>query len=286
MMRAQIVAIALTAGISGAAPAEAQSIVDTFRQLKSTFKQAGELAGGKPKVGAVSAMSAAPSAQTAAVGDVETDLVPASALADDPSDSAIEQTPLMPRRVETFDVLGYKLGMSPREALRISGKKGVYRKWNSTFLTSGSFEVEAARIANYQLNRPVEASSKSQVKVASGVTMDGSSIYLTFTLEPTGPKLSNIEYTAKRNGSTEEKIVADLVRKYGNYDTKRLVYAWRNGAKEPAQESRNASMLAGMEESTVSITLSQSSDYQIRARKALEQRAQAVAAQKGGGVAF
>jgi hypothetical protein len=218
--------------------------------------------------------------------ETDTDLIPASALVDDPSDSALEQTAIQPRRVQTFDIMGYKLGMSPREVIRISRKVKSYRRWNSIFLTTGTFELEASRRANYQLNRPVAKSSKVQISKTQGFLPDGSSMLLTFTLEPSGPKLSEIAYTTKLNGMSEEQFISAATAKYGPYDGKVLLYAWRNGVRDMLRQGKEPYLFVSVDGGTVNMTLHQSSDYLNAAEAKLKARAQEIAAKEGSGVRF
>ncbi len=268
-----------------AVPARAQSIFDTVHQLRSTIGQLG----GKRRPPAGATTDPTTSAQVTPGGAASGGggMVPSSVLVDDASDSALERAPLVQRRVATFDVRGLKLGMSPREVGRIADREGFKRRLNDTLLTSGSFEVEAARMANQRLNRQVAKTSSLQLKVVQGVDAAGDRLGLEFTLEPSGPKLSRIEYNTRLDGSTRAQTIAALVRKYGPLAPPRAApesISWSNATK--ALDNSSPELIAVIDDDSMALSLTQSVDYGQAARKRLEDRAQQIAATRGGGVKF
>ena len=128
--------------LAAAMPAQGQSILDTVHQLRSTI---GQLGGRRPAPVPPADTSTLTSTPPATGGG---GMIPASVLADDTSDTALEHVPLVQRRVITFDVRGFRLGMSAHEVARIADRQGFRRRPIDALLTSGSFEVEAARLAN------------------------------------------------------------------------------------------------------------------------------------------
>lgn len=278
----RLVIAALLAATAVGSPAQAQTIVDTFRQLKGTLRQIGGRA-----APAAARDPQADRSQTAGPVTAETDetrMVPATALADDPSDTALERVATVPRRVATFDVRGFRLGMSPREVGRIGDRERFRRRWNSVFLTSGDFEVEATRIADYQLNRPARASSKAQLKAVQAFDPAGAELKLEFTLEPGGPRLSDLTYTARLDGSTRDQAIAALVARYGPPTGNGLTVWWADSARAVDLDSPRLS--AVIDGSSMTLFLRQSPNYVQAARKRLNDRAQQIAAARGGGVRF
>ncbi|RYY18159.1 MAG: hypothetical protein EON55_00170 [Alphaproteobacteria bacterium] len=266
-----------------AAPVGAQSLTDSFRQLKQTVRQLGGR--GVPDGDAANTNTAAePSGQ---IDDGTTaDLVPASALVDDASDSNLDRLPVVRRRVESFDILGFRLGMSPREVGRIAHRQGVRRQPTTIYAVTGSFELEATRLANAQLDEQVARHSRNYLRNTGGVTRDGTSVSFTFTLQPSGPKLSGIDYKAKRNGVPDQELVASLERKYGPHDARTSDYVWSNGASTVAGRNAGATLFVNFGGPTVDMKLSASNDYVVEARKSLEDRAAQIARRKGGGIKF
>ena len=148
-------------------------------------------------------------------------------------------------------------------------------------------EVEPASLANRSLDRPIEKSSKVQLRVVQGVDAAGDELKCEFTLEPAGPRLSRLEYRAKLNGTAQDQAFQALARKYGppsgHYDDA-ISRSWSN-AVGPVDNS-SATLFAFVDGSLVALTLTQSPDYVQTARKRLEARAQQLAASRGGGVRF
>lgn len=234
---------------------------------------------------AITMSAQAPSLAALAVQQVDDgQMVPASALASDPSDTALEQIATVPRRVGSFDIRGLKLGMSPREVGRIGDRQKFRRRWNSLLLTSGSFEVEAARAANLQLNRPVEEISKPQLKAVEAFDPAGNQLKLEFTLEPSGPKLSDITYTAKLNGMTKDQTVAALTTKYGPPSANGLTIQWNN--KRSFSDNTSPTLNVVIDGNSMTLFLRQSVAYGLAAKKRMDERAQQIAATNGGGVKF
>ncbi len=268
-----------------ATPAAGQSLGDTFNQLRSTIRQFG---GGKAR-GASPTASVPTAAATTRTDDTAdaTEMVPASVVIDDPSDTALERAAILPRRVETFDVRGFKLGMSPREAGRIARRERFRRRWNSVFQTTGTFELEAARLANQKLNRPVERSSKSQLSKVQAFDPAGNEVNLEFTLQPAGPRLSKLTYNAKLDGSTPVQAGDALVKRYGSATEGRPGpghMSWRNSAR--AYDLASPRLGAVTDNDSIMLFLDQSVDYGRAAFERMEARAAELAISKGGGLRF
>lgn len=272
--------------LASASPTRAQSIFDNLKQLKNSIQQLGN-SGPQNKKGSAPAPQASSSVGASTVGEEGADMFPASAFSEDSSDTNLEAKTLLVRRPDTFDIRGFKLGMSPKEAFRVANKAGFRRRWNDTYMTTGSFDLEAKRIANYQLNKPISDHSKTYAHIVTAVARDGSSIQLTFTLEPVGPRLSTIGYNAKADGMTKEQFAAAIIKKYGVADINSGGgWTWQGGSKNFFAPSSSAVMVALFSESGATFDLHQSGDYSAAMKKALDARAQQIASSRGGGVKF
>ncbi|QAY80244.1 hypothetical protein [Sphingosinicella sp. BN140058] len=230
------------------------------------------------------AIALAAIATTPATAAQSSDVIPASLLEADPSDTTLEQSALARGDITSFDILGYRLGMAPREVLRVSKKRGVFSY--GAPITTGSFEVEATRIANRSLNRTVNRSSKVQLAGTMGQMENGSTFVFTFGLEPTGPKLSSLKYSTNRNGQTKDAIMASLVAKYGpyTYDRDYAVF-WCKPTKHDCDYG-SAHMTAQIDDQKLTISITRPKSYTTELQQQLEKRAAAIAAQQGGKVAF
>lgn len=215
----------------------------------------------------------------------DTSFVPATALVEDASDTSLAQMAAS-KRVESFEVRGLRLGMSPREVGRIAGKNGFRRRWNDGILFTGSFDLEAARAANYKLDRPISKTSRSYLRSTQGVDHDGSELKLEFILWPTGPRLSRIEYRAKLDGTTKEQFLSALRAKYGQWDDAGLTYKWNNGATTPGERNSNAEMHVILGSNAATFFLESAVNDSLAAKKKLADRAQQLAGSKGNGIRF
>lgn len=267
------------------APSQAQSIFDTLKQLKETARQLGGKRTPPPATNAA-ASAGGPESSRRASPDQDAELVPASALAEDATDSRLENGTIALRKVETFDVLGFRLGMTPREVARVAGRQHFRRGPNDVVDTTGSFEVEATALANQQLNRPTTARSRTYLLRTEGSTPDGSHIALTFTLEPSGPRLSLIQYRARLNGMTKAQFAAALVKKYGPYLPGGGSFVWVNPPATLGVWYPSPSLFGIVSESSASLDLSAAQKYRDEMKRRLEARAQQIAASKGSGVRF
>lgn len=279
-MKYPITAVALAAGLAAGSPAQAQTFLDNLKALKASVKAlSGKPAATPPAAGAP--QQAPPSADETEGAE----MLSAADLVDDPSDSALERVAVVPRRVATFDVLGFRLGMTPREFSRVSRRQKVYRAADPSF--AGSFEVEAARLTNEKLNRPVMKRSKSNLVRAVGNARGKGQLSFDFTLEPTGPKLSKLYYALKTNGQTKAQIESALAAKYGPFDRAQdgALYwcASMKGCQFVEKEDR---LRVWIGDNSMSMQLYRSFDYLDRAKATLVARANQIAAQAGKPVAF
>lgn len=278
-MKRKLQIVALATVISSAAPANAQSIVDNFNSLKASLKALGR----KPSAAPAASLNA-DQAQQPADADAEPALIGDSLIADDPSDTALEGVALAPRQISTFDLLGFKLGMSPREVGRVARKRKVYQSRDPQL--QGSFEVQATALANERLSRSVFARSKSNPKFVYGITKDRGQVNFEFAPEASGPKLELITYTALLNGQTKSQVQAALTAKYGVPEVSALgKLFWCQGMRN-CQSASGDTFSVFFGETTVDMALSRSNQYHDQIRASLNARASQIAAQKGKPVAF
>ncbi len=262
------------------AAAPAQSLLQSFRNLKNSINQLSRPA--KP-AGAATDTAASPAPTTESATADEAAMVPAIALTEDSSDSRLEATGLTNGRVRSFDVLGFKLGMSPREVSRIASRRGIHRGAAAAQL-SGSFDLEATSLANVQLNKAVIRHSPTYLATAFGTSNRGESFIFSFTLEPTGPKLSRLVMEAKLNGQTPEQVRSALFAKYGKPGED---WRWCDGScSNVLGPPSSAHLDYNIFGSTLTLTLDAGKAYATGAQKALEARAQQIAAKHGDGVRF
>ncbi len=275
-----------TSLLASASPTQAQSILSNLKQLKNSIQQLGSSRPQNSNGPALASQSSSAVGEST-VGEGGADMFPASAFSEDTSDTNLEAKTLFVRRPDTFDIRGFKLGMSPKEAFRVANKAGFRRRWNDTYMTTGSFDLEATRIANYQLNKPISDHSKTYAHIVTAAGRDGSSIQLTFTLEPAGPRLSTIGYSAKADGMTKEQFTAAITKKYGAADLNSgSGWTWQSGSKSFFAPSSSAVMVALFSDGGATFDLHQSGDYSVAMKKALDVRAQQIASSRGGGVKF
>ncbi len=266
------------------AAAPAQSIFDTFKNLKNTVRQLGgakqqDAPAASPPADRAAAEASAPATEGA---PAQPQLVPDLAFSEDQSDTQLTTTTLAKGRVQSFDILGFRLGMSPREVARVAGKRGVHRGVVGPSF-SGSFELEATGIANVQLNKPIIKRSRSYLETAFGESDRGEQFIFTFTLEPGGPKLSRLNYEARLNGQTPEQVHSALIAKYGPLTDS---YRWCSDGCGMLGARTAPFMTMNIFNSKLTLTLDAGQRYSDNARRVLEARAQQIAAKRGDGVRF
>jgi len=269
-------------------PASAQNIFQTVRDLKSTVKQLT-----KPKSSVAPSVTTASTTapQDADAGDEAGDLVSFSALASDPSDSQLELAAIRPGDPMSFDVLGLKLGMSPREVRRVSKKKKIKRGVGYPD-QSGDFELEATKKANSTLSKKVSDSSKWQWRGGYAKPANGAYMHISTILTPRGPKVSDVIYTPSMEGQTQEEFLAALKQKYGQPTRSAGTGMWRYalwctpGAKKCEEYSDKPVLHVAYSDRDVKMKLFMGMDAEKAAEAAIEQRAVQIRSNTGRKVAF
>mgnify|MGYP001342445374 CR=1 FL=1 len=267
-------------------PLKAQSIFDTIREIKNIAD------GMKRKQDAPKAASNSIQNESANENYILSDSDP---IADDLIETSLSEMPIQKTNPETFDILGLKLGMSPREVIKISKKNKIFRRGSPS--TTGTFELEATRIANRSLSKPISTTSKVIISGASGLTQNGGEISLRFYNMPSGPILGEIKYKAKLNGQTWEGFKQSLASKYGNPTVSTKGYmeneflAWCSSSA--ACRPNSITYTPKGPQLTV-IDFGESIEFRLESGRqlyeaeqaALKARAAEIAAQRGGGVNF
>jgi hypothetical protein len=278
-MRKLTIVMALSM-LTAAMPAQAQGLLGTLKSIKSQVETMT-----RPK---------APTAQTptttqaATAGDPATqegDAMFSMATLDDASDSALSTSSLRRNDVMSYDLLGFKLGMTPREVGRVGDKKRIRRVMGPS--VTGDFDLEATRIANRSLSRRVSDRSKRQLAIAYGQLPDGGRVQLDFALEQTGPKLSLMTYNTKPQGQSREQIRAALIAKYGqpDWDMGYQMF-WCNGIPKCSGGYDQPRFQVFMDDTQVMFTLNRGSAYTKRVDAALNARAAEIAGRNGKPLAF
>lgn len=156
-----------------------------------------------------------------------------SETSDDVYETSLASEPIVPNDVRSFDVRGFKLGMSPREIRRVARREGIKAK--SLPITSLDWNATVTENANQSLGvrSPIR---RTQIwREQSGGDRFGNSIFLKASLRREGgSELTTIDYSFKAEGQTRDEIRSALIKKYGkpctNTDTS---MAWGVCSKEP-----------------------------------------------------
>ena len=279
-MRFLCSAILLSVGF--AQSAAAQSIFDTLRNIGSTVKQIT-----KPQNKAPATVAS----QAPDSGDEAGDLISVSMLANDPNDTNLEQAAIRSGDPMSFDVLGIKLGMSPRELGRVA-KKMKIKHGNAYPITSGDLEFEATRIANSTLSKKVSDSSKILWRSNHAEPSNGAYMHIETNLTPLGPQISNVQYNPRLEGQTQDEFLAALKQKYGQPTSAKSTGGWRSaiwctrGAARCSFASDKPVLAVFYSDSFAEMTLSMGSDAKNAAEAALKRRASEIRAGTGRKVSF
>lgn len=187
----------------------AQTLMDSIRGLKRTAEQLTSGVSRAPR------QVANPSGATA---DAPTDdLVASEFLAVDTSDTSLESQQTAQRQAVSFDVRGLRLGMSPREINRVGRRIGA-RRDPEVPSTSGDFGVEATRLANQGLGRPVSDRSRLLWRGGRANLKNGGELRMRTELEASGPKLSELSYRTSLEGQSPAEFRQAVIAKYGQPD--------------------------------------------------------------------
>lgn len=282
MNRLCVVALLSTVWVD---PAPAQSLLDNLRNLRSTVK--GLTSSPKPTAPSTASSVSAP-AQPQQMKDEADELVPMSALADDPSDTVLEQTSIRAGDPMSFDVLGLKLGMSPREVRRVSKKKKIYKDGYPKL--SGDFEFEATVLANTALSKAVKDRSKFYWRGGYAKPSNGAYMNLETILTPQGPQLSLVSYNPPLEGQTPEEFLAALKAKYGSPTVSNAAwktYIWcSRGAPCDSAFGPKPTLYVQIGKTSADMTLFIGQEGKRAADAALERRAVAIRGATGRKAAF
>lgn len=202
----QWIAVAL---IMTSYPAQAQGILDSLRGLKKTAEQLESTLSGKTG----QAPEAARSGQSARGDTTEDGLIGVSELSSDTFDTNLANQPPLPGDVTSFDIRGFKLGMSPREVRRVARKERFRATVAPT--TSIGWDARVIEEANKGLSKKLRADPKSIWVGQIGADSLQNSIELRSTLTRAGSVVIKIEYRFRSESQTSEEIQAAAIKKYG-----------------------------------------------------------------------
>ncbi|MES2339710.1 MAG: hypothetical protein V4537_16580 [Pseudomonadota bacterium] len=264
------------AALAVATPAAAQSLTDTLRAFRSTV---GQLTGKRP----ATATPAAHSDPATAAAD------PLDAMLAGEPDSALAAMPVRPRDASTFDVAGYKLGMSPREAVRIARARKV--RANMT-LNAGTWEAQARTKANLSLSDDLKVRGRT-LSNYNGVAPDGSTSQVSFIATPQGTQVSSLYYVTPSQGQTPDAILQAMIARYGPPTRRDPIYngvvaTWCGVDRECANEihSTNDYLKATITTTDTTMFLHRSGKFHRAMTTALDAYAAKLAGQNAKPVAF
>lgn len=127
------------------------------------------------------------------------------------TDTNLESLPLRALVVPSFDISGFKLGMSLNEANRVAKKQGFQAGFRTT---NYSFEGRALLIANNRLSKKL--AFPAFVPETSNVEAKGErKVRIDWLPTAQGIRITRLSYNVPTEGNNKESIVAQLVAKYG-----------------------------------------------------------------------
>lgn len=205
----------------------------------------------------------------------------------DTSDTALANQSLRANDVSTFDVLGFKLGMAPREITRVARQVNMVRKYRRPALTN-TFEALATMEANRTLSQPLPVPAGQVIIHEVGITPDGSHMEINFYATPDGSRASYYKYSTKPNGQTRDQLKQTIIAKYGkpDWDMGDQMF-WCGGVPECRNVPEgNDRMKVYMSDDVVTFTLRRADNYGKKMEQALKDRAKAIAAGASKPMAF
>ena len=209
------------------------------------------------------------------------------AAAADTTDSNLAEKPLQKGNVETFDVLGLKLGMSPRETSRIAQEKMIKGFYDKPSLMD-TFEAKAVKKANSTLTTRLPVPTGQTILSDRGVTSDGGGIEVIFMQTREGPKLYNISYNTLTQGQTRDQLREAVIAKYGkpDWDMGYQMF-WCGGKPRCSGVGDDADRFkVYMDERSIYFSLYRGDNYNRNAAKAIDDRAAELSGKASKPVAF
>lgn len=120
-----------------------------------------------------------------------------------------------PGDVSTFDVADLRLGMSVKEANRVAFRQGFRSDIGGH--RNLSFEGRAWLIANNSLptNQQADAFKMQAPEHSRALHSDGENLRINWLPTAAGARLHQLVYNSPNRGNERDKIVAQLISKYG-----------------------------------------------------------------------
>lgn len=223
----------------------------------------------------------------AQTNDMREDLGVSSEASADTSDTSLSSQTLRTGDVSTFDILGFKLGMAPREITRVARQVNMVRKYRRPSLIN-SFEALATQEANRTLSQPLPVPAGQVIVQEIGVTPDGSHMEINFYATPEGSRASSYKYSTKPNGQTRDQLRQAIIAKYGkpDWDMGYQMF-WCGGVPECRNVPKgNDRMKVYMSDDAIVFELRRADNYDAKIKKALTDRAKAIAVAASKPMAF
>lgn len=184
--------------------------------------------------------------------------------------------------ITTFDLAGLRLGMSVKEANRVASRQGFRSDIGGH--RNLSFEGRAWLIANNSLptNQQSDAFRMQGPEHSRALHSDGSTLRINWLPLPGGARLHQLVYNSPNRGNERDKIVAQLVTKYGKPSYQKdlkngfntYTMAWCSKADPRCWEQATLPMMrADVNDATFSLVLFGGSNAEDANAKAIEARA-------------
>lgn len=196
--------------ITSSSPAMAESIFDSLNGLKRSVDELGSVLSAKP-----APKTGADQAGVGAADEASNDnLLGVSDESFDTFDTNLGDRPFDPNDVLSFEVRGFKLGMSPREVRRIARREGF--KASIAPLTSADWDYRVTKAANETLSRKLADSSKRIWTGQNGTDDSGNFVSLRSSITKAGSLVTSISYEFVSEGQTRAEIQQAVIEKYGS----------------------------------------------------------------------
>lgn len=134
-------------------------------------------------------------------------------------DTQLELSSLAVGDIRTFDISGFKLGMSLKEANRVARKSG-YQRMPLRGHRNFSFEGRARLKANYSLSQKLPIPRFVQ-EDSGAIASGGRKLIIDWLPTAQGIRIHKLSYEAPTEGNDPATILAQLEQKYGPATTRR-----------------------------------------------------------------
>lgn len=218
------------------------------------------------------------------MGKAPTSFTPEFDLGIDGSKNDLEFRPVDKNDVATFEVGGFKLGMSPEEVERIAIARGlttdvanVFKPFSSptAYQTVDTFESSVARLVATRLGTTLPPRVRV-IQKANLADSNGSKWTITFSPMERGAAVNAILYNTSARGNSVNTIMATLQDRYGPTPGKSTQWC---GPGDPTCEYR-PSLKANISADQISLIIQSGMMESLALQKKIESRAVKDAAAK------